>query len=82
MTLWKSNVPHNEPLAVMEWKVNHYFNRAVHQQNRQEHLQDVQWLCLEIAAIRKLGFHWLRGIAGKSAKSERANLRQNPRREA
>ena len=45
MTLWKSNVPHNEPLAVMEWKVNHYFNRAVHQQNRQEHLQDVQWLC-------------------------------------
>lgn len=44
MNLWKANLPHNEPLAVMEWKVNHYFNRAVHQQNRREHLQDVQWL--------------------------------------
>lgn len=44
MTLWKSNLPHNEPLTVMEWKVNHYFNRAVHQQNRREHLQDIQWL--------------------------------------
>jgi hypothetical protein len=44
MTLWKANVPHNEPLAVMEWKVNHFLNRAVHEQNRREHLQDVHWL--------------------------------------
>jgi len=33
MTLWKENVPHNEPLAVMEWKVNHR-NRAAHLLNR------------------------------------------------
>jgi hypothetical protein len=44
MTLWKSNVCDNEPLAVMEWKVNHFFNRAVHKQNRREYLQDIQWL--------------------------------------
>jgi hypothetical protein len=44
MTLWKTNLPHNEPSAIMEWKVNHYFSRAAHGQNRQEHLQDIQWL--------------------------------------
>ncbi|MGA8430383.1 MAG: hypothetical protein WB729_11225 [Candidatus Sulfotelmatobacter sp.] len=44
MTLWKSDVPHNEPLAIMEWKVNHIFNHAVHQENRREHLLDVRWL--------------------------------------
>jgi hypothetical protein len=44
MNLWKSNCPVNEPLAVIEWKVNHYLNRAVHQQNRREHLEDVNWL--------------------------------------
>ena len=44
MTLWRANIPHNEPLAVMEWKVNHYFNRAVHQKNRREHRGDIRWL--------------------------------------
>ena len=29
MTLWKANIPHNEPLAVMEWKVNHYHSPTV-----------------------------------------------------
>jgi hypothetical protein len=43
MTLWKKKDPHNEPLAVMEWKVNHTFNSAAHKQNRQ-YLGDVQWL--------------------------------------
>lgn len=45
MTLWKANVPHHEPLAVMEWKVNHYLSRASHQQNRREHEGDIRWLC-------------------------------------
>ncbi len=44
MTLWKANIPHNEPLAVMEWKVNHYLSRASHQQNRREHQEDIRWL--------------------------------------
>jgi hypothetical protein len=44
MTLWKENVPHNEPLAVMEWKVNHRFNRAAHPLNRRLHKGDIQWL--------------------------------------
>ena len=44
MTLWEANLPHNEPLAVMEWKVNHYLNRAVHQKNRREHEEDILWL--------------------------------------
>lgn len=40
MTLW----PQNEPLAIMEWKVNHVFNHAAHQKNRREHEDDIQWL--------------------------------------
>jgi hypothetical protein len=40
MTMW----PQNEPRAIMEWKVNHVFNRAAHPQNRREHIDDVQWL--------------------------------------
>lgn len=43
MTLWKANVPHNEPLAVMEWKVNHFSTR-LHAGNRRIHGDDVQWL--------------------------------------
>ena len=44
MTLWKANVPHNEPLAVMEWKLNRYPNRAAHQKNRPTHQDDIRWL--------------------------------------
>jgi hypothetical protein len=44
MNLFKANVPHNEPLAIMEWKVNHYRNRAVRRQNEREHFQDIEWL--------------------------------------
>jgi hypothetical protein len=44
MSRWKDNVPCNEPLAIMEWKVDHYFNRNAHPQNRREHLHDVEWL--------------------------------------
>jgi len=44
MNLWKANVPYYEPLAVMEWKVNHFLNRAVHAKNRREHQDDIQWL--------------------------------------
>jgi hypothetical protein len=52
MTLWKAEkpcnkLPANEPLAVMEWKVNHFLNKAVHQENKLAHTQrkgDIQWL--------------------------------------
>jgi hypothetical protein len=52
MTLWKAEkpcnrIPSNEPLAVMEWKVNHFLNQAVHKQNldaHDEHKGDIQWL--------------------------------------
>jgi hypothetical protein len=43
-TLWKDNIRNNEPMAVMEWKVNHFLSRAVHQQNRREHKGDIRWL--------------------------------------
>jgi len=56
MTLWKANaVPnetlavmevYNEPLAVMEWKVNHYLNWTAHRKNRREHRGDIRWLCV------------------------------------
>jgi hypothetical protein len=44
MSLWKAYVPCNEPLAIMEWKVNHFLNRDVHQKNRRDYLLDVHWL--------------------------------------
>jgi len=44
MSLWKANLPGNEPLAIMEWKVNHFLNRAAHQKNRRDYLLDVEWL--------------------------------------
>jgi hypothetical protein len=37
---------HNEPSAVMEWKVNHYLNRKASRKNRREHRGDVRWLCV------------------------------------
>lgn len=55
MTLWKANAlhngvrvmeVHNEPLAVMEWKVNHYLSRAAHRKNQREHRGDTRWLCV------------------------------------
>lgn len=51
MTLWKAEpcsiVPCNEPLAVMEWKVNHCRNGGVHKLNLKNHCErkgDIQWL--------------------------------------
>ena len=44
MSLWKSNLPSNEPLTIMEWKVNHFLNRAVHEKNRRDYLLDIEWL--------------------------------------
>jgi hypothetical protein len=36
MSLWNANIPCNEPLAIMEGKVNHFLNRAVHKKNRRD----------------------------------------------
>ena len=44
MTHWKGNIPQNEPLAVMEWKVNHSIGRRAHPQNRRDHQADIEWL--------------------------------------
>ena len=45
MTLWKRNIPKNEPLAVMEWKVNHFLNRTVHKKNKDlGYKSDIDWL--------------------------------------
>lgn len=45
MTCWDgSGEMSNEPLAVMEWKVNHFLNVHVHPKNRRDHSLDVQWL--------------------------------------
>jgi hypothetical protein len=45
MTLWNGDGQvHYEPLAVMEWKVNHRFNSHAHPRNRREHLLDLEWL--------------------------------------
>jgi hypothetical protein len=52
MMLWKAEkpcnrIPSNEPLAVMEWKVNHFLNQAVHKQNVGAHNNrqgDIRWL--------------------------------------
>lgn len=40
MTLW----PQNEPLAIIDWKVNHVLNHVAHRKNRREHTDDIQWL--------------------------------------
>ena len=45
MCLWKDNVPSNEPLAIMEWKVNHVRNHASHRKNQRDYPLDVNWLC-------------------------------------
>ena len=44
MCLWQDNVPCNEPLAVMEWKVNRVRDRAAHPKNRRDYALDVNWL--------------------------------------
>ena len=57
MTLWNcAGEMKNEPLVVMEWKVNHFLNGPQHAKNRDEHqpvgtvnpykskLTDVEWL--------------------------------------
>jgi hypothetical protein len=44
MCLWKDNVPCNVPLAIMEWKVNHFRNRDSHPKNRRDYPLDVNWL--------------------------------------
>ena len=49
MTLWEKRLPQNEPVAVMEWKVNHFLNCHDHSKNRREHVLDIQWL-LETSA--------------------------------
>jgi hypothetical protein len=59
---------HNEPLMIMEWKVNHYLNRSAHPQNRREHRGDIRWLCVtsrrpEVAKVDFVGYavmveHW------------------------
>jgi hypothetical protein len=51
-TLWKAEkpcnrMPNNEPLAVMEWKVNHFLNGGVHEENlaaHEQHKGDIDWL--------------------------------------
>jgi hypothetical protein len=45
MTLWNSERQvHFEPIAIMEWKVNHHFSRNAHSKNRGENLLDIEWL--------------------------------------
>ncbi|HEV2118174.1 MAG TPA: hypothetical protein VGR48_19205 [Terriglobales bacterium] len=44
MTVWKDNLPMNEPLAIMEWKANHSHNRDRHNKNWRCHRWDVEWL--------------------------------------
>jgi hypothetical protein len=57
MTCWDGDGQmQNEPLAIMEWKVNHFLNTREHDRNRRDHvadatvrpvgarLTDVQWL--------------------------------------
>jgi hypothetical protein len=45
MTLWDAGGKlKNEPMAVMEWKVNYSFGSRAHDNNRREHRNDVQWL--------------------------------------
>jgi hypothetical protein len=44
MNLFEANVPHNEPLAIMEWKVNHFRMRARRRKNEREHSDNVEWL--------------------------------------
>ncbi len=43
--LWKANRPHFEPLAVMEWKMIHVFDRrSDHKRKLAEHESDIRWL--------------------------------------
>ncbi len=56
MTLWQADRPHHEPLVIVEWKVNHSFNRASHQKNRREHQQDIAWLCETSSRIGEIDF--------------------------
>jgi hypothetical protein len=44
MCLWKDKESCNEPLAIMEWKVNHFRNRAAHPKNLRDYPLDVNWL--------------------------------------
>jgi hypothetical protein len=45
MTLWKGKERHNEPLVVMEWKVNYSLGtRHSFAANRRGHAKDINWL--------------------------------------
>ena len=45
MLLWKADVPHFEPLAVMEWKMIHVFDRPADRRRKAEDYEsDIQWL--------------------------------------
>lgn len=44
MTLWMQSKPSNKPLAIMEWKVNHFHNSAAHRKNRNDYQRDIEWL--------------------------------------
>ncbi len=56
MTLWEKKLPDNEPVAVMEWKVNHFLNRRKHQKNRDEYRGDIDWLRETSARVKMEGF--------------------------
>jgi hypothetical protein len=58
MTLWKQSQPSPEPLAIMEWRVNHPFNGPVHQKNRQAYLVDIEWLRQKSDIVPT--FNWIR----------------------
>jgi hypothetical protein len=43
--LWKGNVPHFEPLAIMEWKMVHAFDRIADRPKKSESYEsDIRWL--------------------------------------
>jgi hypothetical protein len=44
MNYWKDHLPYNEPLAIMEWKVNYRLDRRGHAKNQGDHKKDIQWL--------------------------------------
>jgi hypothetical protein len=78
MTLWSTNGKlKNEPLAVMEWKVNYSFGRRAHKKNRLKHEDDIDWLRERTSEQ----LHRIRCVRRVGTQAKEADLCQDSRRQ-
>ncbi len=63
MTLWDgSGEMYHEPMAVMEWKVNHFLNTREHAKNRSDHVPDVT---AQPNVVRLTDVQWLQATSNR-----------------